>query len=64
MHFSELMADMIRDDFGAHVNNFSLKDGVHPQAMKRLGIFLSPIKESKKNKVSYLSMQRTYMLKS
>lgn len=49
MHFCELMADMIRDDFGAYVSIFSLKDGVHPPAIERLKIFLSPISESTRN---------------
>lgn len=49
MHFCELMADMIRHDFGSHVSIFSLKDGVHPPAMERLKIFLSPISEITRN---------------
>lgn len=46
MHFVEQMADMIRGDFGTHVPIVSLKDGVHPPAMERLKMFLSPLAEN------------------
>ncbi|EEU0313205.1 hypothetical protein EFV10_03475 [Escherichia coli] len=54
MHFCEQMSDLIRDDFGSYVRIATLKDGVHPPAMERLKIFLSPINKNtwKQSKLS------------